>query len=171
VLLHDNKWYTFYVDTALSAYWATESGGSEMFYFTPDLPELHLKQVHMAMKYFEYKLNSDSAFTPQTIHDVQNFTRPDLFPEYNQGVGRECGPSIVAQRGGQKGNTLLTPKKREMINLLGHTQAHMDNIYRIYNGGLKKLSEISGYDVVNSAIPPITSKFYYLRDFRPINLL
>jgi hypothetical protein len=168
ITFHDNKWYTFYVDSALAAYMATESGGSEMFYFTPDLPELHLKQVYMSMKYFEYKLNSDPTFTPQSIHDVQSFRRPDLYPEYNQALGRTCGPSRIAQHGGQKNNTLMTPKKQEMMKLLTHTQNYIDDIYRIYENGLRKISEISGHDAVNGEVPSICSKFYFLRNFKPV---
>ena len=165
VSFHDNKWYTFYVDTALSAYWATESGGPEMFYFTPDFPELHLKQVYMSMKYFEYKLNSDPTFTSQTIHEIQSYTRPDLFAEYNMAIGRTSMADQSARLGLSKHNTLHTPKKLEMMKLLTHTKNYIEDVYRIYENGLKKISEISGYDAVDGEVPSICSKFYFLRNF------
>ena len=165
VSLYNGKWSTFYVDTALGAYIADDLGGPELFYFSQDLPELHLKQVHMAIRYFEYKINTDIGFTEKSIHEIQSYARPDLFPEYNLAIGRTAMDNRSAKLGLSKHNTIMTPKKAEMLNLLNHTRDYVEDIYQIYENGLIKITELSGHNVIDGSLPALCSKQYYVKDF------
>ena len=166
VTLYNGRWSTFYVDAAMGAYMGSgDHSGATLFYFSKDLPELHLKQVHMSVKYFEYKLNTDTSFTPETIHAVQSFRRPDMYPEYNQAIGRTCGPNHSAQHGLAKNNTLDTPQRTEMKRLMNFTRDYVDNIYNIYEGGLNRIRDLTGVDVINGQLPVLLSQQYFIRDF------
>ena len=163
VNLYNGKWYQFYVDAAMYTY--VGKGGSEMFYFSPSCPKLHLKQVHMSIRYFEYKINNTIGATEQLVHQVQSFNQPNLYPEWNLAIGRRCGPNYSAQHGLAKGNMLASPKKTELLRLLNHTKEHIDQIYKIYNNGLLKIQEMSGIDVINGEMPAICSKQYFVKNF------
>jgi hypothetical protein len=41
----------------------------------------------------------------------------------------------------------------------------MEKIFKIWQGGLHKVKELSGYDAVNDGIPAMLSKQHYVRDF------
>jgi hypothetical protein len=167
VTLWQNRWYQFYIDAAMYVY--VGKGNSEMFYFTPSMPKLHLKQLYMSIRYFEYKLNSLPGATNDLIHQIQSFQRPDLYAEWNVAIGRECGPNYSAQHGLAKDNVLANPKKVELLNLLHHTKEYISDIYKIYNDGLQTVKEITGIDVVSGEMPGIMSKQYYIKDFsRPL---
>ena len=167
VSLHNGQWSTFYIDAAMGAYIGSgDHDGATLFYFTNDLPELHLKQVHMSIRYFEYKLNTDPTFTAQTIHDVQSFRRPDLYPEYNQAIGRTCGPNLSARHGLAKNNTLDTPQREEMKRLLNFTRDYVDDVYDIYEGGLDRITELTGINVMQGQLPVILSKQYPIRQIQ-----
>jgi hypothetical protein len=167
VSLYNNQWTTFYVDAAMGPYIGSgDQGGATLFYFSDDLPELHLKQVHMSIRYFEYKLNTDPTFTAQTMHDVQSFRRPDLYPEYNRAIGRTCGPNYSAQHGLAKNNTLDTPQREEMKRLLNFTRDYVDDVYDIYEGGLGRITELTGINVMQGQLPVILSKQYPIRQIQ-----
>jgi hypothetical protein len=167
VTLWQNRWYQFYIDSAMYVY--VGKGNSEMFYFTPAMPKLHLKQLYMSIRYFEYKLNSLPGATNELIHQIQSFKHPHLYAEWCVALGRECGPNYSARHGLAKDNVLANPRKVELLNLLHHTKEYISNIYKIYNDGLQTVKEITGIDVVTGEMPGIMSKQYYIKDFsRPL---
>ena len=167
VNLYQGKWYQFYMDSAMYVYLG--KGGSEMFYFTPDLPELHIKQTYMSMQYFEQLLNTYPGATEQLVHRVQGFDEPALYAEWNRHIGRVCGPNYSAQHGLMKKDLLRSPRVEQLVKLLGHTEKWQQEIYDIYAGGLEQIREISHgeIDIFAGDMPGIMSKQYYIKDFTP----
>jgi hypothetical protein len=163
VNLYDNKWYHFYIDSSM--YTMIGKGGVEMYYHTPDLPDLQLKQIYMSIRYFEYIMGRDPSLTPDIVHRVQSSVCPDYYAEWNRHIGRVCSPNESAIHGLAKMQNFFSPNKDELAKLTGHTKNYMEKIYKIWQGGLHKVKELSGFDAVNDGIPAMMSKQYYVRDF------
>jgi len=164
VNLYDGKWYQFYVDSAMYSYYG--KGITEMFYFSDQLPELHAKQVHMSIRYFENLLQADLTLTPDIVHKVQGFSDKRLYAEWNQHIGRISSPNYSAIHGLGKPTNMVDISKRELSKITGHTKQHMQKIYSIWKNGHQKVKEITGVDVANGeTVPAIISKQHYVRDF------
>jgi hypothetical protein len=161
--LVNGKWYLFYVDAAM--YNFIGLGGSELFYFTPDMPKLHLKQTYMSIRYWEYKLNTIPGVTGQLVHDIQSFKNPIMFAEWNKAIGRICINNRSALLGLSKSNIVVSTKKTELVRLLDFTKEYVDDVYKIYNNGLKKITDMTGIDVVGGEMTGLISKQHYIRDF------
>jgi len=167
VNLWDGRWYHFYIDASMYQY--IGKGASEMFYLTPHLPELQLKQAYMAIRYFEYKMSIIPNSNPGLVHEIQSFKHPNLYPEWNQHIGRVCQDNHSSIYGGIKHNP-LTPKRTELYKLINHTKEYIDDIYNIYDSGLAKVKALLGPDAEEGEIPAIMSKQYYMRDFKSMEI-
>jgi hypothetical protein len=164
VNLRDGKWYQFFVDASIYPY--VGKGGSELFYFTPDLPELQLKQAHMSIRYFENKINSTPGAGEELVHKVQGNSVTGLFPEWNRAMGRTCSTNQSAIHGLAKSlRERKMPGQPEVQHLLSFNQNYVDAVYDIYKAGLEKTKSITGIDLMKNDLPAIISKQYYMRDF------
>jgi hypothetical protein len=164
VNLWENKWYRFYIDSGM--YSNIGKGGAELFYHTPDMPELELKQAYMSIRYFEYLLNTLPAATPDLIHRVQSFSIPTLYAEWNRYIGRTCMANDSAIHGLAK--TLNSNiKSSENVKLINYTKEHVNEVYNIYTEGLLKVQQVTGIDVLKKGVPGTMSKQYYMREFIP----
>lgn len=166
VNLWEGRWYQFFIDAAIYPY--IGKGGIEMFYYTPDLPDLQLKQAYMSIRYFEYKINTTPGATRDLVHQIQGNSVTGLYAEWNQAMGRVCGPNASARNGLAKPISIKTPWRSEIQKLLKFNQEYVDNIYEIYRRGLEKAHAVTGVDVLKDDIPAIISKQYYMRDFVPL---
>lgn len=89
--LRDGHWYVQSND----ALWTDViSAPVTMFYTCADLPELHVKQCHMAARYFESLPELDH----DLVHRIQSH-HPDYYEGWNLGVGR-CEVACVDARHG-----------------------------------------------------------------------
>lgn len=79
--LKDNLWYMFSTDKAYDD--ITGSGGVG-FFISDQLPELFLKQVHLAIKYYETIPN----ITHELVHRIQNNTDSFHYKQLNLAMGR-----------------------------------------------------------------------------------
>jgi hypothetical protein len=52
-----------------------------------------------------------------------------------------------------------------MKRLLNFTRDYVDNIYNIYEGGLDRIRDLTGVDVINGQLPVLLSQQYFIRDF------
>jgi hypothetical protein len=163
VNLYNNKWYHFYIDSGM--YTMIGKGGVEMFYHTPDLPELQLKQIYMSIRYFENLINTTPGLTGDIVHKIQSFVCADYYAEWNRHIGRVCSPNQSAIHGLAKMDNFFSPNKDELARLTGHTKEYMEKIYKIWQNGLHKIQEMSGIDATTNGIPALLSKQHYVRDF------
>jgi hypothetical protein len=162
VLLRDNKWYHFYVDSAMYSH--IGRGGPELFYHTPDLPELELKQTYMSIRFFEHVLKTVPDATQNIVHEIQSFKHPDLYVEWNRWMGRVCSENQSALYGLSKHATVQSPNRAEMARLLNFTKEYVDDVYNIFERGLNRVKDLSGYDVLKDQLPSLISKQHYIKD-------
>ena len=96
----NNKFFTYEWDTAIST--VTLAPNLEMFYTSPNFPELHLKQCHIAKNYIKHKY-------PQINHQV--FSENN---EYREDIETAIRVPIDNTHTFTKENTLrnLTPKAK-----------------------------------------------------------
>jgi hypothetical protein len=161
--LWDGKWYQFYIDSAMYVY--VGAGETELFYLTPDLPELHLKQLYMSIRYFENLLKTTPGATGDLVHQVQSFNHAKLYAEWNRHIGRTCSNNYSAINGLAKRNDVYHSNKAELLKLTSFTKVNMKKTNAIYDGGLQTINEMTGLDVINGSMPGIMTKQYYIKDF------
>ena len=162
VNLWEGRWYHFYIDSAMYQY--VGKGASEMFYYTPDLPELQLKQAYMSIRYFEHLLDTIPGAGHDLIHQIQSFSHPELYADWNRYMGRVCSANYSAIHGLGKRIAEGSPKRLDTLKLLNYTKGYVDEVYSIYDRGLEKVKDITGIDLLKNSMPGITSKQYYMRD-------
>lgn len=163
VFLGGGMWHAYHTDLPMYVY--VGKGSSELFYFTPDLPELHVKQCYMAIRYFEERIRNTPGATHLIVDETQRYFSPH-YAEWNRAIGRLCGPSPSAQLGSIKGNMTESPHKDEMWNLLKHTMNNDQTVFDIYWNGLQKIKDLSSVDVITKPLPIIHSKSYPMRKFQ-----
>jgi hypothetical protein len=165
VNLYDNKWYHFYVDLSMMQFLG--KGASELFYYTPDMPELQMKQIYMSIRYFENLLNNSPGATPKLVHDVQSLKYPLLYVDWNEHLGRTCQDNDSSRHGLIKLVSADASSKRvDIAKLQNFTKEYVDEVYDIYYRGLKSVHDLTGIDVTKTDLPSILSKQYYVRDFK-----
>lgn len=161
VFLSHGKWYTYHPDSSMGNYAGCDT---TLFYFAHDMPELHVKQVHMSINWMEQVLKSTPGATTQLVLELQQWHHP-RYPEWNRHIGRECGPSPSAVVGGLKNNLIETPQKEEMYNLLKHTMNHDRQVFDIYWQGLRNIHALTNIDITQTVWPTIRSSEKYVRNF------
>jgi hypothetical protein len=164
VNLYQGKWYYFYPDASLYIYFG--KGAAEMFYISPDCLDLQLKQAYMSIRYFE-NLISENNYGPEIVHEIQSFKHPKLYAEWNQHIGRVCQNNYSSIYGlGKHG--FISSKRLENVKIENFTKDYVDNIHRIYTGGLNKIKELTNFHPEVEGVPVISSKQHYVRDFQKI---
>jgi hypothetical protein len=87
VLLRDNQWYAFCTDGSVVDFMGSKQ---ENFYYSSDLPQLHVKQCYNVIRWFE----SLSELTSELIHNIQGRDRnkfrlhSEYYEPWNIGMGR-----------------------------------------------------------------------------------
>ena len=164
VMLNQNRWYSFIPDVSVINYMGTDV---EMFYISPDLPELHVAQTHMSIDYMEQQMallcrDTDERFS----HEVQSHSK-EFFQSWNLSIGRSCVDNISAKHGLLKSTTGQNPISIESSQLLNYSMSTKSKSYEIYQQGLSDILEITGYDIKQGvALPTILSKQYHVRDYK-----
>jgi len=149
LLLKDNDWYTFFVDSNTID---NSLSPIEDFYYSKTLPELHVKQLHMAINWFEQNINFIN--NQDYIHLVQSNKAPESeYISYNIGIGRTCINNAHAQGGRMKSwhenniNALQTQK------VVAHEKSIDSRSWGIYVNGLYQVKELTNVDIFNQTIP------------------
>lgn len=161
ITLDQNTWYAFFPDTSLIHYMGTDI---EMFYMTPDLPDLHIAQTHMSIDFFEQLLCNDLIASPTDIHRIQSHQRHDFNRYWNEAIGRTCVDNESAISGWLKSTTGQTPMSEESHQLLCHAASTNSKSYRIYQQGLIDIRDQIGIDVTVQTLPTVLSKKWYVRE-------
>lgn len=175
VLLYDNKWYCFAPDSSMTGYMNTDV---ELFFITPNFPELHYCQTHMAIDFFEQRMLADQQYSQSLSHEYQNSAGPlglmevettDMrYQLWNMACGRTCIDNISARFGWLKVTVGQHPLSKESSSLFSHAQNTQTNAYKIYQQGLKEVEAITGILRPTKAdalwLPSVISEKYFVRD-------
>jgi hypothetical protein len=160
VLLRDKKWYAFMPDVSIDCIGSKQ----ENFYFSGDLPQLHVKQTHMVINWF----NSLENLTENLVHEVQG--RPsergtfyEYYDKWNVAMGRfPLQNSHLYTINGQMKNVHTNNETSlDNINLLNHIKNNDKQIFKIYNNGL---IDARKFNNGKQAEQTIISKQYYVKN-------
>jgi len=166
LILRDGKWYSFCPDGSTADFIGSKH---ENFYITGDLPQLHIKQVHKAINWFE----SLPEFTEDILHDVQGRNRvvdgphKQYFAAWNHAIGRcpmfySHGTSINGNiKTFHLTNSEYSPDSKSFYDYIKNSDKTTFNIYT------QGLVQARKYDIGNLgslADRTILSKQYYIKD-------
>ena len=164
MILRDNKWYNFCPDSVGE----TSVGQTqENFYWSSDLPELHIKQCYMVINWFETLQNLDE----ELVHEIQGKEREksrlhdSYYEDWNLGMGRFplFHSHSVSVNGKMKIFHTNSEKSLDSINCLNYIKNNDNKAYKIYTQGLQnaRLYNTVGNDLASKTL---ISKQYYIRD-------
>lgn len=164
VLLRDNKWYAFLPDDMMND---LVGNNAENFYYSEELPEMHVMQCHMVIDWFE----SLPELTEELIHMIQGKDQSGLFLKYYQRWAEAGGrfPLNFSHHTSRNGYHKIFHTQDETaldsINLVKYFKQHDPNSYEIYQQGLDQISRaISPENPKNNRT--ILSNQYYIRDLK-----
>lgn len=157
--IYNGMWRTFMSDTTMA-----NSAGADLvqFYCSDDLPELHIKQVYMAIRFFE----SNDLDQHKMVHAVQSWepVRGHIwYREWNLALGRREPQNYETAIGSQKVSnppTVLAPMDRKLYQ---HALKSQDKGYQNYVAGINELKQfIPWWDPTTTGITKfnLPSKFY-----------
>lgn len=163
--ISNGMWETFMPDTTMSN---AAACGATQFYCSHDLPELHVKQVHMAIRFFE----SNNFVTAEEVHGIQSFKmfrNKNWYPEWNLGVGRYPPTNANTLQGTQKVSNppgVNAPMDKKLVD---HARATTPKSFKIYNDGINQLKEIVSWwdpNSFNFSKANLCSKYYPVQPVR-----
>lgn len=174
VLLHDRKWYCFAPDSSMTGYMNTDV---ELFFISPNMPELHYSQTHMAIDYFESLMRQRNGYCERTSHDYQNMSGPlglttvesddTRYQLWNMACGRTCIDNESARFGWLKVTVGQHPLSQESVRLFEHAKNSNTKAYKIYQQGLANVEQITGLKRPTQAdslwMPTVLSDKYFVR--------
>jgi hypothetical protein len=163
--IYQGQWRTFMPDTTMAN---AVCSGVEQFYCSDEMPQLHVKQVHMAMHFFErYKiLDHKDVHSVQSHNPVNNM---NWYPRWNESLGRVQPKNLASVLGTQKHSnppTLVAPMDQKLTH---HAKSTNDRGWQIYLQGINEIKSIlPWWDPLSTNFSNATlcSKFYQTR---PVN--
>jgi hypothetical protein len=160
--IHNGQWQTFMVDSMLGF---TAGSGIEQFYCSHSMPDLHVKQIHMAINYFEKLGITDH----NLVHRFQSFGQNTgaNYRDWNLALGRVLPRNPASQHGTQKlsvGSSVLVNKDQ---NILKFVRDSNNTTFHKFQQGLNILKEtVIGFDPWSedsAKLPDFCSKFYSIK--------
>lgn len=102
--IKDKKWYAYFIDImanhSMGDFGDYTNMTNEYFYWTPDLPELFVKQCHMVRNWFMLPQNKhmqyvcrwpNYSYTHRTTYE--HLIKPLIYPDYNQETFQTSKPT------------------------------------------------------------------------------
>jgi hypothetical protein len=169
VLIADGKWKNFQPDGGMYQYMNVDC---EFFYITPELPELHVAQCHMAVDYYESLIKSMGIPGLRHYHDLQsNLCQDWRYEMLNKSIGRSCINHESPRFGLLKQRVHQNPMGDESVRGFWHARDNNNQAWKIYQDGIKSISEITGIAIPTTGndnwLPGINSRKWYT--LRPVS--
>lgn len=173
VILRDGKWYAFCPDGSAAEFMGANQ---ETFYYSRDLPELHVKQCRMILDWFESFPNLSQDF----INYVQGKDRApvgfhtDYFEEWNLAMGRY--PLYHGHISSRNGTHKLFHNNNESspdyLKYFEYIKNNDKQLFDIYTVGLKNVRSLNPPGSTGSlADRTVISKQYYMRDRKTLQAI
>jgi hypothetical protein len=164
-MFRDNAWYAFCPDVAVDCIGSDQ----ENFYISAELPELHIKQCHMTLKWFESlpELNED------LVHDIQGRNRADntvytkYYQDWNLAMGRYplYHSHLFSINGAMKYFHTNDETSPDNINLLNYIKNNDKRTFKIYTHGLSEIKKLAPNGTISTlANKTFVSKQYYIKN-------
>ena len=150
--LRDGKWYMQSND---QIYYDVVGAPIECFYCNDVLPELHIKQIHLAIKYFE----SMPDLCHELVHTVQN-NNTQYFEQWNLAIGRLPVQCIESRDSSIKHNFANNFASKDGTNLVKELDKQKINTFLGHRQDL--LKDIGNTDIDLHQL--ILGKDWYIKD-------
>jgi len=165
VLIRDDKWYAFCPDGSVVDFIGSKQ---ENFFFSSDLPQLHIKQCYMVIRWFE-SLNN---LTSELIHNVQGRNRDkfalhsEYYEGWNIGMGRFplMHSHTFSRNGDHKFFHSNNEKSPDNISYYEHIKNSDKQVFKIYTNGLIQARRFDSGKSGSLADQTVISKQYYIKD-------
>lgn len=165
IVIEDGKYYSVVVDKTMEHY-HIGLPNCELFYYGPDIPELHLKQTWMTLNYLE-KMHGDTAITNEVLVDFCGNSFSEWYDDFCISCGR--GPAFDLSLDIQNGHaTRRSGRVPELLHKLETDIATNRASGVNFSNAVTYLgnnypSAFNGNDPVNGTVG-VYSKRYYLKD-------
>jgi hypothetical protein len=134
--IYQGQWRTFMPDVSFGP---LAGSGAVQFFCSQDLPELHVKQVYMAIRFMEQNQISDS----DTLHRLQDLNDGVFYRDFNLAIGRTSPINPASIMGTQKKlATSTTPLAGKDKLIVQHAQQTQDQAWQVYLKGLNDLKDL-----------------------------
>jgi hypothetical protein len=165
--LRDGNWYAQSHDMVIR----DQSGAQvEAFYMTSDMPEIHVKQHHLMMKWLE----TLPGMCHKMVHDIQSMNVSDhqslgenrsYYQDWNLALGRIKAKTLNGLHALNKANFKQDIDSFDGIKMLKHLKDTGDNVlkyaYHLRTDFSSEESFVKKFSV------PIFGKSWKIREFRP----
>jgi hypothetical protein len=159
VMLRENKWYMYFPDTMAQD---VVDPNHENFYLPMDIPEIHIKQTWMMIRWLESlnNINEDLVHRIQ-MKDLNDPIFQSLYRDWNLAIGREIRSAHEdhIHWGAKLGGLGLYEENLRSRRLFEHVTQTNPTAANIYLEGCRYLRKIKGDHL------PICSKNWYIKDF------
>jgi hypothetical protein len=158
--LYENKWYMCVSDLV---YGDTLGADIVEFYTTPDMPQLHVKQCYLAIKFFESLANCNR----ELVHDIQSHN-PLYYQHWNLSLGRKQIEGQISQHATNKFWFTQSSDSPDGQKILKHLSRENDKILNLVLDSTHQFSQSINY---LKPTTPIMGKSWYICDygkFRPM---
>jgi hypothetical protein len=161
LMLRESKWYCFVPDDIS---YDLIGSRQENFYYTADMPELHIKQCWMAARWFETLPD----LSEELVHEIQGKNIHSgkyikHYQDWNLGFGRY--PLRYSHDYSRTGEIKylymdVDEKNIESGKILSYSLLHDIKAFKTYHSGLQNIKKLNG----NKANQTILSNQYYIKD-------
>lgn len=138
--LYQGNWYMQSNDAAVRD---VMDAPVEQFYITEHLPELHIKQCYMGIRFFE----SIPDISHELVHQIQSMDR-QYYQNWNLALGRIPVASPMSQHGELKTHFSNGPNSFDGSRVLKHFQSTGHTVNRYFQAGI---------DLMKNALPEGTN--------------
>jgi len=156
--LRDGKWFMWQIDSTL---YTNIGDGAECFFYSHELPAIHLKQTYMAIRFFESIPN----ISHELVHRILGHDKA-YYEKYKLAIGRVPCKLYFSRHAIGKEVWKHCVDSPDSQKILKHFLSDNKKIYDYYMEGLRECRhKILGEENLSDVLPTTTSKQWYIRQF------
>jgi len=159
--LRDGKWYIAVNDKMFN--WHMDVN-RDLFYVSPQATKIYIKQVWLAIKWFEKQPQCNHEF----VHKIQSQKHDDLtYQSWNLGFGRKMSQSRFEKVGYIKRYFNSSSETHESYWLKDYVYKDNEDIFKIWKNGLQYINQ-TYKDIWSpgTGFPTVLGKQIYIKDFK-----
>lgn len=154
--LMNGHWYMRITDHSMAD---NINSDTVYFYISADMPELHIKQCHMVIDWFESLPN----ISHELVHEIQSHAT-QYYMQWNIAGGRDLVPNLNSRYGKDKLSFRQDDLSPDSLKLLKYVHSDQTKVYHIYQGAKSNLENSVGTNIGK----PCLSKPHLIRPFKQV---
>jgi hypothetical protein len=168
VNLRDGRWYAMMNDKLLKF---CMGNTAEQFYYSPDFPELHVKQCFMAIDWMEKTFD----ITHEMVHQIQSFKLgPEVYERYNvEGIGRDPVACSSASYGLIKTLDHGGILSKDSLKAGQQIIQAFPKSYNLWKRGIDEIKTVfyKAWNHDANELQTVVSQQHFMKDFTPKSVL